>query len=81
MAGLGLSFYAFILGYALAETEGLLQPISDEDEAELDSLNPLAYPATRALIPAFKTLDRDAAFDASVAAFIDGVSHRRGDAG
>ncbi len=77
VAGLGLSFYAFILGYALAETEGLLQPISDEDEAELDSLNPLAYPATRALIPAFKTLDRDAAFDASVNAFIDGVSHRR----
>lgn len=75
-AGLGLAFYAFILGYALAEAEGLLRPISDEDEAELRALDKLAYPATLALIPAFKALDRDAAFDASVAAFIDGVSCR-----
>ena len=75
-AGLGLAFYAFILGYALAEAEGLLRPISDEDEAELRALDPLACPATLALIPAFKALDRDAAFDASVDAFIDGVSCR-----
>jgi AcrR family transcriptional regulator len=75
-AGLGLAFYAFILGYALAEAEGLLRPISAQDEAELRSLDPLACPATLALIPAFKALDRDAAFDASVQAFIDGVSWR-----
>jgi len=75
-AGLGLAFYAFILGYALAEAEGLLQPITDEDEAELKGLDPLACPATLALIPAFKALDPDAAFDASVAAFIDGVACR-----
>jgi AcrR family transcriptional regulator len=75
-AGLGLAFYAFILGYALAEVEGLLRPISDEDEAELRALDPLACPATLALIPAFKALDCDAAFDASVDAFIDGVSCR-----
>jgi AcrR family transcriptional regulator len=75
-AGLGLAFYAFILGYALAEAEGLMRPISDEDEAELRTLDPLACPATLALIPAFKALDRDAAFDASVDAFIDGVSCR-----
>mgnify|MGYP003693949087 CR=1 FL=1 len=75
-AGLGLAFYAFILGYALAEAEGLLRPISDEDEAELLALDPLACPATQALIPAFKALDRDAAFDASVDAFVDGVSCR-----
>jgi AcrR family transcriptional regulator len=75
-AGLGLAFYAFILGYALAEAEGLLRPIRAQDEAELRSLDPLACPATLALIPAFKALDRDAAFDASVQAFIDGVSWR-----
>jgi AcrR family transcriptional regulator len=75
-AGLGLAFYAFILGYALAEAEGLLRPISEEDEAELRALDPLACPATQALIPAFKALDRDAAFDASVDAFVDGVSRR-----
>jgi len=75
-AGLGLAFYAFILGYALAEAEGLLQPISDEDEAELKELDPLACPATLALIPAFKALNPDAAFDASVAAFIDGIACR-----
>jgi hypothetical protein len=75
-AGLGLAFYAFILGYALAEAEGLLRPISDEDEAELLALDPLACSATQALIPAFKALDRDAAFDASVEAFVDGVACR-----
>jgi hypothetical protein len=75
-AGLGLAFYAFVLGYALAEAEGLLRPISDEDETELRALNPLACPATIALIPAFKALDRDAAFNASVEAFIDGVACR-----
>jgi AcrR family transcriptional regulator len=75
-AGLGLAFYAFVLGYALAEAEGLLRPISDEDETELRALNPLACPATIALIPAFKALDRDAAFNASVEAFINGVACR-----
>jgi AcrR family transcriptional regulator len=75
-AGLGLAFYAFILGYALAEAEGLLSPISDEDEAELRGLDPLVCPATLALVPAFKALDCNAAFDASVDAFIDGVSCR-----
>ncbi len=75
-AGLGLAFYAFLLGYALAEAEGLLRQIDEEDEAELGALDPLAYPATRALIPAFKGLDCDAAFRASVDAFIDGVSSR-----
>jgi len=77
-AGLGLAFYAFILGYALAEAEGLLRPISDEDEAELRALDPMACPATLALIPAFKTLDRDATFEASVEAFIEGVASRCG---
>ena len=75
-AGLGLAFYAFILGYALAEAEGLLRPISDEDAAELRALDPLTYPATLALIPAFQALDRNAAFAASVDAFIDGISCR-----
>jgi AcrR family transcriptional regulator len=75
-AGLGLAFYAFVLGYALAEGEGLLHPISDDDEAELRALDSLAYPATLALIPAFKTLDPDAAFCASVDAFIEGIACR-----
>jgi AcrR family transcriptional regulator len=75
-AGVGLAFYAFILGYALAEAEGLLQPISDQDEAELQALDPQAYPATLALIPAFKALDRDAAFDAALGAIVEGVACR-----
>ena len=79
-AGLGLAFYAFILGYALAEAEGLLRPISDEDEAELRALDPVAYPATLALIPAFKALDRDAAFDTAVDAFIEGCGCKAGNA-
>jgi AcrR family transcriptional regulator len=76
VAGLGLAFYAFILGYALAEAEGLLRPIGEEDEAELGALDPIQYPATRALIPAFKSLDPDTAFDLSVDAFISGVTLR-----
>ncbi|HET9538125.1 MAG TPA: TetR/AcrR family transcriptional regulator, partial [Mesorhizobium sp.] len=66
----------FLLGYALAEAEGLLRQIDEDDEAELGALDPLAFPETRALIPAFKGLDCDAAFRASVDAFIDGVSIR-----
>jgi hypothetical protein len=54
----------------------VLRPISAQDEAELRSLDPLACPATLALIPAFKALDRDAAFTASVDAFINGVACR-----
>ena len=77
-AGLGLAFYAFILGFALAETEGLLLPLNDTEEVEMRSLDPLGYPATKAFIPAFKTLDPDAAFDIAVTAFIDGVAVRAG---
>lgn len=74
-AGLGLAFYAFVLGFALAEAEGLLRPINDADEAELDSLDAEAYKATRALIPALKALDPDLAFSASMDAFIAGVAN------
>jgi AcrR family transcriptional regulator len=74
-AGLGLAFYAFVLGFALAEAEGLLRPINDADEAELDALDAEAYKATRALIPALKALDPDLAFSASMDAFIAGVAN------
>jgi AcrR family transcriptional regulator len=73
-AGLGLAFYAFVLGFALAEAEGLLRPLGESEEVELDALDPEAYKATRALIPAFKKLDPDAAFEDSVEAFILGVA-------
>lgn len=73
-AGLGLAFYAFVLGFALAEAEGLLRPISEADEAELDSLDADAYKSTRALIPALKSLDPDFAFSTSMDAFIAGVA-------
>ena len=73
-AGLGLAFYAFVLGFALAEAEGLLRPINEADEAELDALDAEAYKATRALIPALKALDPDLAFSASMDAFIAGVA-------
>ncbi len=73
-AGLGLAFYAFVLGFALAEAEGLLRPLGKGEETELEALDPEAYKATRALIPALKTLDPDAAFDDSMDAFISGVA-------
>lgn len=75
-AGMGLAYYAFILGFAVSEAEGLLAPIGGDVEAELAALDPLGYPATRALIPAFKALDPDAAFDAAIDAFISGVTQR-----
>jgi AcrR family transcriptional regulator len=74
-AGLGLAFYAFVLGFALAEAEGLLRPIGESDEAELMALDAIAYKSTRALVPALKALDPDAAFATSMDAFIAGVAH------
>ncbi len=76
-AGLGLAFYAFILGFALAEAEGLLRPINEDDEVELLALDPGDCAATRALVPAFKALDPDAAFDAAINAFISGVAQQK----
>jgi AcrR family transcriptional regulator len=73
-AGLGLAFYAFVLGFALAEVEGLLHPIGVADEAELSALDPDTYAATRALVPALKRLDPDAAFATAMDAFIAGVA-------
>jgi Tetracyclin repressor-like, C-terminal domain len=77
-AGLGLAFYAFVLGFALAEAEGLLRPITKDDERELSALDPEDCSATLALVPAFKVLNRDTAFVAAINAFIFGVaSHHR----
>lgn len=75
-ASLGLSFYAFVLGFALAETEGLLAPLSATEEAELSALDPLGYPATRAFIPAFKKLDAQQTFSLAFNAFISGIAAR-----
>ncbi len=74
-ASLGLAFYAFVLGFALAEAEGLLRPIGPGEEAELEALDAEAYKATRSLVPALKTLDPNAAFDDSIEVFIAGVAH------
>jgi AcrR family transcriptional regulator len=73
-AGLGLAFYAFVLGFALAEAEGLLRPIGENDEAELMALDAVAYKSTRALVPALKALNPDVAFGVSMDAFIAGVA-------
>lgn len=75
-AGGGLAFYAFVLGFALAEIEGLLRPIGEADEAELLALDEAHYGATRALVPAFKELDPNAAFDVGLEAFIAGLADR-----
>jgi AcrR family transcriptional regulator len=73
-ASLGLAFYAFVLGFALAEAEGLLKAIGPTEERELSALDPEKYGATRTLIPALKTLDSHAAFDDSMTVFISGVA-------
>ena len=75
-AGLGLAFYSFVLGFGLAEIEGQLRAIDDGDEAELMSLDAADFPATRALVPAFKELDPDAAFEVAISAFIAGVEQK-----
>ena len=75
-AGLGLAFYAFLLGCGLAEAEGLMQPLSHEEEVELQALDAAECPATLALIPAFKSLDSSAAFAVAVEAFIAGIAVR-----
>ncbi len=73
-AGLGLAFYSFVLGFALAEAEGLLRPIGPAQETELNALDPETYRATRELIPALQTLDPNAAFDDSMDVFTAGVA-------
>ena len=78
VAGLGLAFYAFVLGFALAETEGLLRRIGPSEEAELQALDPQAYRTTRTLIPALQTLDPDVTFDDSMNVFIAGIAELAG---
>jgi AcrR family transcriptional regulator len=75
-AGIGLAFYAFVLGFAQAEIEGLLRPIAGAEAAELAALNPEAFPATRALLPAFRALNSDDAFKAAIDCFIGGIANR-----
>ncbi|MFN0217477.1 MAG: TetR/AcrR family transcriptional regulator [Hyphomicrobium sp.] len=81
-AGLGLAFYAFVLGFALAEAEGLLLPITADDEAELLGLCPEMFPATRALVPAFKQLNPNDTFESAMEICLEGLasSWRRDDA-
>ncbi|PPC99073.1 MAG: TetR family transcriptional regulator [Hyphomicrobium sp.] len=73
-AGVGLAFYAFVLGFALAETEGLLRPITSEDEAELMALDSKKYVSTQALVPAFKALNPNDAFDSAIEIFLAGLA-------
>jgi AcrR family transcriptional regulator len=73
-AGLGLSFYAFVLGFALAEVEGLLKPLEGAEEQEMAGLAADTFPATAALLPAFRALDSGRAFDDAVRAFIVGIA-------
>ncbi len=75
-AGLGLTFFAFVLGFALAETEGLMQPLSTAEEAELEALDPVAFAATQAFIPAFKALDAEAVFSTAIDALMVGFAAR-----
>jgi AcrR family transcriptional regulator len=72
-AGQGLAFYSFVMGFALAEAEGLLRPITDADEQELLALDPGLFPASRSLVPAFKSLDPSSAFHLAVEAYISGI--------
>ena len=76
-AGLGLAFYAMVLGIAQAETEGLLMPITDVDEKELMALCPDEYRATRSLVPSFKRLNPTDAFDAAIELWLDGLAAGR----
>ncbi len=78
-AGMGLAFYAFVLGFALAEIEGLMLPLNADEENELQALDAEAFPATLSLIPAFKALNPDAAFNAAVDAFVAGVAIETGE--
>lgn len=73
-ASQGLAYYSFILGFALAESEGLMKPIDETVEAELLSLDADAFSASRALVPAFKALDPGAAFHVAVDAYITGIA-------
>lgn len=73
-AGQSLAFFAFVLGFALAETEGLMQPLSSAEETELEGLDEQAFSATRAFIPAFKALDSESVFGTAIESLILGLA-------
>lgn len=75
-AGIGLAFFSFVIGFALAETEGLMRPLTSLDEEEHTNLDPDRFPATKALTGAFKALDANRAFEQAVGAFIAGLGMR-----
>jgi AcrR family transcriptional regulator len=74
-AAFGLAFYAFVLGFSVGEAEGLLRAIGEDDEDELRGLDEDSHQATLSLIPAFKTLDGDHAFQSAMSALIFGIAN------
>jgi AcrR family transcriptional regulator len=75
-AEIGLAFFSFVIGFAAAETGGLMRPITDNDVHEIEAMDGGQFPATKALAPAFRTLNADRAFDEAISAFIAGLEVR-----
>lgn len=75
-AAIGLSFFAFVLGFALAEIEGLIKPLAGEELADIAGIDADLFPCKVSLIPSFQKLDPDQAFSKTMQAFIAGIGAR-----
>ena len=65
--------YASLLGLAVAEIGGLLQPATAEDIAEVKALPPAHFPVTRRLLPAFEKQEPGRVYDQMIETVLDGI--------
>ncbi|MDX2308423.1 MAG: TetR/AcrR family transcriptional regulator [Hyphomicrobium sp.] len=72
-AAIGLSYFAFVLGFAFAEIEGLIKPLAGEELDRMTAIDADHFPSKLSLVPAFRKLDPDRAFAETMTAFIEGI--------
>ncbi|WP_172412102.1 TetR/AcrR family transcriptional regulator [Stenotrophomonas maltophilia] len=76
LAQLCLGWYACVIGLALAEVDGLLQPASQTELEEIEMLDPTAFPITTRCTESFRNLPRGAVFSLTLETFLLGIRGR-----
>jgi AcrR family transcriptional regulator len=73
MVDVCFGLYASILGLAMAEIGGMLQPVTPSDIAEVEALPPADFPITSRLVPAFKDQQPGRIYTQMVDTMLDGI--------
>lgn len=73
VAQLCLGWYACVIGLALAEVDGLLQPASPTELAEIEMLDPVMFPITKRCAASFRDLPAGAVFSLILENFVLGI--------